>query len=551
MKTDGLKDYIPSLWRQSSGVRALTAWTALLGCLAVAMSLLFVWLTKVIVDMAVGPAHHITTASIAALAGCLGLQLLIPALRRRVETIALTRYANNMRQRLLDCLLQAKWSGRRSMHTGDAMNRMQKDVDTLAVLTCSTIPGIAAVMLQLAGAFAFLMVLDARLAVVLVLIMPFALLASKIYVKRTRRLTADIRKEESDMQTFLQESLHHRTLLSTLMSREMLLGKFDGRQRSLTQKLIKRTDISIYSNMAVTAGFMAGYTLTFLWSAYGLTTGLVSFGMMTAFLQLVGQIQRPAVDLSHRVPAFINASVSLERVMEVASLPAEDFSAPDLPRDRPTGIRLDDVSYSYPDGDNRKVIEHLSHDFRPGSVTAVIGPTGAGKTTLIRLLLGLIEPTDGTLRVYYERGTEHKIVPGMRRSITYVPQGNTLMYGTVRDNLLLGNPKATQEMMRSALRSAAADFVMELPEGVDTECLEGGIGFSEGQAQRIAIARGLLKGGNIILLDEPTSALDAATQKELMTRLIDSLPHSHTVIIVTHSHEVTKYCTDILELKPN
>lgn len=551
MKADGLKAYIPSLWRQSRGVRALTAWTALLGCLAVAMSLLFVWLTKVIVDMAVGPAHHITTASIAALAGCLGLQLLIPALRRRVETIAMTRYANNMRQRLLDCLLQAKWSGRRSMHTGDAMNRMQKDVDTLAVLTCSTIPGIAAVMLQLAGAFAFLMVLDARLAIVLVLIMPFALLASKIYVKQTRRLTADIRKEESDMQTFLQESLHHRTLLSTLMSREMLLGKFERRQTALTQKLIKRTDISIYSNMAVTAGFMAGYALTFLWSAYGLTTGLVSFGMMTAFLQLVGQIQRPAVDLSHRLPAFINASVSLERVMEVASLPAEDFSAPDLPRDRPTGIRLDDVSYSYPDGDNRKVVEHLSHDFRPGSVTAVIGPTGAGKTTLIRLLLGLIEPTDGTLRVYYERGTEHKIVPGMRRNITYVPQGNTLMYGTVRDNLLLGNPKATQEMMRSALHSAAADFVMELPEGVDTECFEGGIGFSEGQAQRIAIARGLLKGGNIILLDEPTSALDAATQKELMTRVIGGLPHSHTVIIVTHSHEVTKYCTDILELKPN
>lgn len=551
MKADGLKAYIPSLWRQSRGVRALTAWTALLGCLAVAMSLLFVWLTKAIVDMAVGPAHRITTACIAALAGCLGLQLLIPALRRRVETIAMTRYANNMRQRLLDCLLQAKWSGRRSMHTGDAMNRMQKDVDTLAVLTCSTIPGIAAVMLQLAGAFAFLMVLDARLAVVLVLIMPFALLASKIYVKRTRRLTAGIRKDESDMQTFLQESLHHRTLLSTLMSREMLLGKFERRQTALTQKLIKRTDISIYSNMAVTAGFMAGYALTFLWSAYGLTTGLVSFGMMTAFLQLVGQIQRPAVDLSHRIPAFINASVSLERVMEVASLPAEDFSAPDLPRDRPTGIRLDDVSYSYPDGDSRKVVEHLSHDFRPGSVTAVIGPTGAGKTTLIRLLLGLVEPTDGTLRVYYERGTEHKIVPGMRRNITYVPQGNTLMYGTVRDNLLLGNPKATENMIFRALRTAAADFVMELPEGVDTECFEGGIGFSEGQAQRIAIARGLLKGGNIILLDEPTSALDATTQKELMSRLIGGLPHSHTVIIVTHSHEVTKYCTDILELKPN
>lgn len=388
----------------------------------------------------------------------------------------------------------------------------------------------------------------ARLALTLVFIMPFALLASKVYIKRTRRLTAEIRSDESGMHTFLQEGLHHRTLLSTLMSGDMLTGRFDSRQSSLTDKLVMRTDISIYSNMAVTAGFMAGYALTFLWSAYGLTTGTVSFGMMTAFLQLVGQIQRPAVDLSYRVPAFVNASVSLERIDEVMSLPAEDFSRPDIDRGCPTGLRLSDVSYSYPEEESRRVVEHLSHDFRPGSVTGIIGPTGAGKTTLLRLLLGLVKPSSGKATVYCDDANEQEIGAGLRRNIVYVPQGNTLMYGTIRDNLLLGNPHATETMMTDAIRTAAADFIMELPQGLDTECFEGGAGFSEGQAQRIAIARGLLKGGSIILLDEPTSALDTATEKEFMSRLIRNIPATCTVIIVTHRREVTDYCTDILDL---
>lgn len=542
------KKYAASLWRESQGVRWRIAAVAAGGCLSVLMSLLFIWITKTIVDQAVSPARTISTGAIVLLAVCLALQLLIPAARRRVETLALANYSNNLRRRLLDRLLRSKWGGRQSLHTGDAINRMQKDVDTIAALTCSTIPGIAAVLLQLAGSFIFLVILDARLAWVLLFIMPFALLASKIYIKKTRRLTGEIRREESNLQTFLQESLHNRTLLSTLMSGDMLLRKFDGRQTSLTDKLVKRTDISIYSNMAVTVGFMAGYTVTFLWSAYGLTTGVVSFGMMTAFLQLVGQIQRPAVDLSRRVPAFVNASVSLERIEDVLSLPVEDFSTPDIPRGCRVGLRLKEVCYSYPDEEEKRVVERLSHDFKPGSVTGIIGPTGVGKTTLIRLLLGLVEPTKGEATVYRDSGSEERIGAGLRRNIVYVPQGNTLMYGTIRDNLLLGNPHASERQMLEALRTVAADFVAELPDGLDSECFEGGVGFSEGQAQRIAIARGLLKGGNIILLDEPTSALDVATEKELMTRLISRIPADHTVIIVTHSHEVMPYCTDILDL---
>lgn len=551
MKTGKLRNsinYLSVLWTESRGVRRKVLAVSLLGCLSVVMSLVFIWIIKSIIDMAVSPEHCISIGYIASLVGCLLLQLSIPAIRRRIEMAAVTEYSNNFRRRLLNHLLLSKWDGRRNIHTGDAINRMQKDVDVLAGLTCSVLPGLSAVVLQLAGAFIFLIVLNAKLAWVLVFIMPVALLTSKIYIKRTRRLTSEIRKDESGVQSFLQENLHHRTLLSTLVNSDMILDKFSVRQSELTGKIIRRSNISIFSNMAVTAGFMAGYAVTFLWSAYGLTTGLITFGMMTAFLQLVSQVQRPAVDLSQRVPAFINSAVSIERIGDITSLPAEDFTGPDLSREDPVGLRLSDVSYGYPDDGGRKVIEHLSHDFKPGSITGIIGPTGAGKTTLVRLLLGLVEPTSGRASAYCDGRGEYRIGAGIRNNTVYVPQGNTLMYGTIRENLLLGNPAATGEMMMEAIHTAAADFITELPKGIDTDCFEGGVGLSEGQAQRIAIARGLLKGGNVIILDEPTSALDESTERELMTRLMQNLPPSSTVIIVTHRPEVLEFCTDTLDL---
>lgn len=552
MKNNSLKSVAADLrllWRESAGSRAIVAAISLGACLSVGLSLLFIWITKRIVDAAVGPLHSIAAIDIAMLVGCLLAQLAVPAVRRRLEAKALTRYSNRMRARLLDHLLQAKWTGSRGIHTADAISRIQTDVDTLSSLTCAVVPGILAVLLQLAGATAFIAVLDARLALAVIFIMPLALVVSKVYVRRTRRLTDSIRRGQSQLQTFLQESLVHRTLLSTLMELPALMGRFNATQDELTRRIIRRNDISIFSSLTVTAGFMAGYAVTFVWSAWGLTTGAVTFGMMTAFLQLVAQVQRPAVDLAHRVPAFINASVALERIGAITSLEREDYSAPAPPRGAPARLRLDRVSYSYPDdAARRRVVSGLTHEFRPGTITGVIGPTGVGKTTLIRLLLGLVEPTEGSATATGSDGAAHAVTPALRRNIVYVPQGNTLMYGTVRSNLLLGNPGATEEMMRSALTTAAADFVMELPAGLDTECLEGGVGFSEGQAQRIAIARGLLKGGSIILLDEPTSALDPATEIEFMQRLRRWLPPTATVIIVTHRPAVLDFCTDLLEL---
>lgn len=535
------------IWKDSRGTRSLTFFVSVVGCVSVAVSLLFIWVTKRIVDYAVAPAHDIPVGIVMLLIGCLLLQLLVPALRRRLETVAFTRYTNSMRRRLLLHLLQSQWNGRTGIHNGDAISRMRDDVATLASLSCVTIPGLLAVLLQLAGAFVFLAILDMKLALSVIFIMPVALIVSKIYVRKTRRITGEIREKESSIQTFLQESLAHRTLLSTLMGTERRADGFSGMQALLTKDLLKRTDISIFSNAAVSAGFMVGYAVTFLWSAYGLAAGAVTFGMMTAFLQLVAQIQRPVLDLSHRIPAFIGASVAIERIDGILEMPLEDYTPLPVGDNDGLGLRFSDVSYRYPDGDSY-VLRNLSHDFRPGSVTAIIGPTGSGKSTLLRLMLGLVAPLAGKVEFYTDGGVTGPIRAALRHNMVYVPQGNTLICGTVRENLQLADPDATDAMMRDALHAAAADFVLDLPEGLDTLCFEGGGGFSEGQAQRIAIARGLLKRGNIILLDEPTSSLDPDTEQELLTRLRAYLSPASTIIIVTHRRTVLSVCSDIVAL---
>lgn len=538
------------LWKESAGTRALSLVVALAGCFNVAVSLLFIWVSKRIVDYAVAPGHHIPTWCVAMLIGCLLMQLLFPALRRRFETIALTRYVNALRRRLLLHLLRSRWNGRSDMHNGDAISRMRDDVATLASLSCSTIPGILAVTMQLAGAFVFLACLEPRLALAIVFIMPFALIVSKIYVRRTRRLTREIREDESSIQTYLQESLAHRTLLSTLMSTGRRTEEYSDLQHSLTDRIMRRNDISIFSNTAIGAGFLAGYAVAFLWSAYGLAAGVVSFGMMTAFLQLVAQVQRPVIDLSHRIPAFINASVACERVDAILDLPLEDFTPLPIADSAHMGLRFKNVRYRYSDGDS-DVMTSFNHDFRPGSITAVVGPTGSGKTTLLRLMLGLIDPDEGSAEFYTTNGVSGPIRAALRQNMVYVPQGNSLVCGTVRENLLMAAPDASDAMLRDALRAAAADFVLDLPQGLDTQCFEGGGGFSEGQAQRIAIARGLLKKGNLILLDEPTSALDPATEQQLLERLLAYLNPNCTVVIVTHRRSVLPLCTDVLEINPN
>ena len=315
-------------------------------------------------------------------------------------------------------------------------------------------------------------------------------------------------------------------------------------QQALCSKVMERTDFSVFSRSMVQLGFMAGYAVALLWGVFGLRDGSVTFGMVTAFFQLVSQVQRPMVDLSRQIPSFIRVFISTERLAELLALPLEQQGDAVRLEGR-LGIRAEGICFTYPEG-KRAIFTNFTYNFTPGSLTAVIGETGVGKTTLLKLILSLMQPDEGSLTVYNET-REETISPLTRCNFSYVPQGNTLVSGSIRDNLMVGNPNATERELRSALYMAAADFVFALPDGMDTLCGEQGAGLSEGQAQRIAIARGLLRPGNVLLLDEPTSSLDTETENLLLKRLSECL-HGKTLLLITHREAIARLCTSVVRM---
>ncbi len=532
------------LWNASQGYRVPILASILAGTTRIGISLTFVWQCKHLIDIATHQADGNIAIGLASMTGCIVLQLLLSSLVNRLYAHTEISLRNRLRQNLFEHILKSHWSGRETFHSGDMLNRMEEDVRTVTDLLAGSIPSAGITLFQLAGAALFLFCLDHRMAVVILLIMPLALLFSKLYMKRMRHLTREIRATDSRLQSHLQENLQHRTLISTLEYTSMAADMISTLQSGLKRLVMRRNSFSIFSGLMVQTGFALGYLTAFAWGIYGLDTGTVTFGTLTAFLQLVAQVQRPVVELARQIPAFISALTSVERIDELTSLPLEEQGEPLILKGK-VGIRLENVTFAYPDG-KRKVIEHFTHDFEPGSLTAVLGETGSGKSTMVRLMLALLRPDGGNITLYDERQSL-PASPLTRRNFVYVPQGNTLVSGTLRDNLLLGNPEATDAQMWKALHMAAADFVHELPQGLGTPCGEMGTGLSEGQAQRIAIARGLLRPGNIVLLDEPTSSLDSDTEQTLLERLSHTI-QGKTLIIITHQMQTARLCDKIKKM---
>jgi ABC-type multidrug transport system fused ATPase/permease subunit len=301
---------------------------------------------------------------------------------------------------------------------------------------------------------------------------------------------------------------------------------------------------SVLSNFTMNFGFAFSYLLTFAWSAVRLSAGTLTFGGMTAFMQLVMKIQGPARSLAKLLPRSVSVLTAAERLMELEDVPEEETGEP-LAVDAPCGVYLDNVTFRYAD-DEHTVFNHFSYSFLPATATAVIGETGVGKTTLIRLLLALTRPTEGRVMIGQDEQHATEVTHLHRCNFVYVPQGNTLISGTIRDNLLLAKSDATDDELRRALHTSCADFVFTLPKQLDTLCSEGGGGLSEGQMQRIAIARALLRDRPVMLFDEATSALDPETERLLLQNIMQR--QDKTVIFITHRMAVCDYCTQVLRL---
>ena len=534
----GILKYVRWLWSHSVGARGAILVNILLGSLNVGLNLLFIYLCKRLVDIATGVAAGSLGLYTAIVLSVVVIRLVVTAVNVRVENLTNSRMNFIIRKGLYSNLLYAEWLGKEKRHTGDTVNRLESDVSTVTNVIVSDVPQIFTTVVQLVAAIVFLCTMEWRLAALLVLITPLFILFSRIFVRRLREMTRGIRETESEVQSHLQESLQHRMVIQSMENEGRMEDRLDDLQDREYGQIKERTRINIIARSMVGAAFSFGYIAAFLWGVYGISRGGLTFGVMTAFLQLVGQVQRPLVNLTRQIPSLIYSTTSIDRLMEMEDAPKEVAGHP-VKLAGAAGIRVENLDYRYPDG-KRMILQDLTFDFPPLSRTAIVGETGAGKSTLIRLMLALLKPVDGRV-VLYDGAQEVPASAATRCNLVYVPQGNTLFSGSVRENLRMGNPDATEEEMKAALETAVADFVFSLPDGLETRCGEGGAGLSEGQAQRIAIARGLLRPGAILLLDEFSSSLDPETEQKLMDNLTKKAA-GKTMIFITHRERIAQLC---------
>ena len=531
----------------SRGIRLNILVRIMAGLLQTGLALCVVWLSKRLIDdvaMRGTMGEMAVQALLIAAAVVAGVS--IRQLNQYLANKAFIKKVAELRLAIFSQLFNRRLFEANDIHSGDVTSRMAKDIDAVSETLAVQLPQVVVMTIQLVGAFLLMRWFDSRLAWALILITPLAIIIGKYISHRLKRITLSIREDESRIMARIQESVELNVVLRALQGERWMQDRVEELQDRQTANYIRRSRFMVFSRFALGCTFGLGYMLAFVWGAYGLRTGAITFGVMTSFLQLVGQIQQPILSLLGAFPSIIYSTASIDRLKEMEhgeekqSCDGEDITTRTL-----LGIRMDNVTFRYAKGD-REVMSNFSHDFRPGTKTAILGTTGAGKTTLFRLILNFIQPDSGEV-TFYGNGFTHAADKSMRKNVVFVPQGNTLISGTIRNNLLMAKPDASDEELHTALHTSCADFVFDLPQGIDTVLSEHGGGLSEGQAQRIAIARGLLRPGAVFLLDEISSALDEDTERELFSRLFAARP-STTILLITHRKKVASLCDERLEI---
>ena len=531
----------------SRGIRLNILVRIMAGLLQTVLALCVVWLSKKLIDdvaMRGTMSEMAVQALLIAAAVVAGVS--IRQLNQYLANKAFIKKVAELRLAIFSQLFNRRLFEANDIHSGDVTSRMAKDIDAVSETLAVQLPQVVVMTIQLVGAFLLMRWFDSRLAWALILITPLAIIIGKYISHRLKRITLSIREDESRIMARIQESVELNVVLRALQGERWMQDRVEELQDRQTANYIRRSRFMVFSRFALGCTFGLGYMLAFVWGAYGLRTGAITFGVMTSFLQLVGQIQQPILSLLGAFPSIIYSTASIDRLKEMEhGEEKQPCDGKDITTRTLLGIRMDNVTFRYAKGD-REVMSNFSHDFRPGTKTAILGTTGAGKTTLFRLILNFIQPDSGEV-TFYGNGFTHTADKSMRKNVVFVPQGNTLISGTIRNNLLMAKPDASDEELHTALHTSCADFVFDLPQGIDTVLSEHGGGLSEGQAQRIAIARGLLRPGAVFLLDEISSALDEDTERELFSRLFAARP-STTILLITHRKKVASLCDECLEI---
>lgn len=470
--------------------------------------------------------------------------MLIQALVTTLSTRNYAKMYNNMEKHEYTHILNTKWIELSKYHSGDLSTRIVSDADSVTNTVMNTIPGIISNFVLLVGSFITLLYINMRLAIIISLLSPVLTIVAYLYSIKLKKLYSEYRKTESEHRSLLHESIQNIVILKTFCAEKSNIKSLTKIQEKKLSLTMKQNRINIVNNSLFSAGSWFSFFAVFTWGAFNLSKGTTTYGTLSALIQLFSNIQYPLLGIASSVPKAIAATASIDRLMEIEELTCDSNDSP-IENVSRVGFEFTNVHFNYKN--EVPILRGINININSGETVAIIGPSGEGKTTLIRLLLALVYPQEGQI---YIKGNSKKIEvnPSCRSLISYVPQGNTLFSGSIAENLKFGNKNATTKELREvAAITYSLDFIETLNNGFDTLIGERGLGLSEGQAQRLAIARALLKKSPVLILDEATSSLDSETELRVL-ETIRNLEYNPTCLIITHRPSALAICDRVLKL---
>lgn len=456
-------------------------------------------------------------------------------------------FSFTLRKNFFNDIQRSAWLDVSRFHSGDLVTRLTSDIGSISDGLISIIPNTILIVAQLVISFGILFYYDKPIALFALIIGPIGALCMIIFKERYKKYQYELRSTESEYRSFMQENLSSLTVVKTFQREDSNEERMEDYRKKRLGLVFRNSRLSSVMGAVMKLVYSAGYVVAFCWGAYRISTGDITYGTLTIFITLVSRVQGTISSLAGIIPQYYSMLISAKRICSVVDLQKEEYGdKTDMPK--AVGVKVENVDFKY---DKDWILRHLSFQAIPGDKIAIVGPSGTGKTTIIRLLLALTKPNNGSIRYITENGEEEIASPDSRRFISYVPQGNTLISGTISENLRFGYGDASEEDMMHALEMACADrFVKKLPDGLDTELSEKSGGLSEGQAQRIAIARALIGNKPIVILDEATSALDEKTEAVVLRNITDELTQK-TCFIITHRRSMLQFCDKVLRLDEN
>lgn len=525
------------------GHRAAITLLSVLNAVSAVLGLMFTLVMKELVDFAVAGRREKVIFYAVLMGGLILIQLLMGYARRVLSVKIRARMLESMRGEAIHRLLHKSYKGLTAYHSGELVNRVFSDVSVVADGVVSIVPPLLYLAIQLIGAAIILLRMDSAFMLILLITGALGAVLSFLMRNRMKAFHKQSQQAEDKLHARVQETFGNARIIKASALEDKMERDAAGSQKAFTAAQLKRGRFSALMGTGLGLVFRGSWFYALMWGCAGIVRGTLTYGGLTATLQLVNQIQSPFEGLISTMGTVYSTVSSAERLMELYDLP-DDPSVSDTEIGGFKRVTAENITFSY-DENKDVVLQNASFTVNAGETVAVMGPSGSGKSTLFSLLLGIYEPAGGRILVSGSRGESE----GARRGLfACVPQGNMLMSGTIKENIALftKRPVTDAEIAAAADAACIGDFIRTLPQGMDTVIGEHGIGLSEGQAQRVAIARALLTDSPVLLLDESTSALDGETEAKLLQNIA---AQNRTCIIVTHRKAALAICTRAVKIE--